>query len=972
VGQEIWVGLLGSLSVRCDDAELRVPAARQRALLGVLAVRAGQLVSVDELAELIWDGSPPPGARATVRGYVKRLRQILGPELAGRVLTRAPGYLFELADDELDLLAFDQLCADGGAAARAGEWQPASQWLGDALRLWRGPPLADVPSESLRSTLLPRLEAQRLHATEGRIEARLALGQHGELVAELTALTGAHPLRERFWGQLMLALYRCGRQGEALAVYPQARQILAAELGVEPGPELRRLQLRILAAEPSLIPASPFAEASDSADGSTSSAGTLARTGLDAVVPRQLPAAASHYVGRTVELAALDDLAQFAQAGDGTLVISAIDGSAGVGKTTLALHWAHRAAALFPDGQLYVNLRGFDPAETPADPAEAVRGFLEAFLSPAEQIPGTPDGQAALYRSLTAGRRMLVVLDNARDSGQVRPLLPGSPGSLVVVTSRKKLTGLIAAEGAYPITLDVLSEQEAEELLSRRIGPHRVAREPDAVSELTGICARLPLALTVAAARTYGHPDRPLAALADELRDTRRRLDVLEIGDAATSVRAVFSWSYRQLTAPAARMFRLLGIHPGPDITVPAAASLARVRADRARAELAELADTHLLTEDAAGRFALHDLLRAYAAELAHTNDSAASRRAAMRRVLDHYLHSAYAAALVLAPRHNPISLDSRAPGVTSEHPAGHDDALAWLEAERQVLLAVIAAAFEAGQDDHAWQLPWAMADFLDRRGHCNDYIATQRTALAATERLGDRSGQAHAHHDLGHAYVAAGRYEQAHGHLSQALALHGQLGDGAGEARAHLDFSIVLGMQGRYREAIRHDRPGLRLFRALGHDQGIARALNSLGWNLAHLAEDMPEAIAYCQEALRLLSELDDRYAQSAVLHSLGYAYTRTGQYDKAAECYQRALGSLAGSDDSYHLAEILTSLGAAQHAAGHPAAARAAWEQALAIAEDRRHPDAADLRAKLAEFSEADDAAEAQLASVIAELTE
>jgi tetratricopeptide (TPR) repeat protein len=803
----------------------------------------------------------------------------------------------------------------------------------------RGPPLTDIAPESLRSTLLPRLESQRLHAIEGRTEARLALGRHGELVAELTALTAAYPLRERFWAQLMLALYRCGRQGEALAVYQQAWRTLAAELAVEPGPELRQLQQRILAAEPGLIPASPVPDAS---------------AGAGTIVPRQLPAAAPHYVGRAVELAALDELAEFARAGDGTLVISAIDGSAGMGKTALAVHWAHQGADLFPDGQLYVNLRGFDPAERPADPAEAVRGFLDAFHFPAEQIPGSPDVQAALYRSLVAGRRMLVVLDNARDSGQVRPLLPGSPGSLVLVTSRNKLTGLIAAEGAYPITLDVLSEQEAAELLSRRIGLHRVALEPDAVSELAGICARLPLALTIAAARTYRHPDRPLAALANELRDTRRRLDELEIGDAATSVRAVFSWSYRKLTVPAARMFRLLGIHPGPDITVPAAASLARVRADRARAALAELADAHLLTEDAAGRFALHDLLRAYAAELAHTSDSAESGRAAMHRVLDHYLHSAYAAAPVLAPRQNPISLDPLAPGVRPEHPAGHDDALAWLEAEHRVLLAVIAAAVEAEQDRHAWQLPWVLADFLDRRGHWNDYTVTQHIALAATERLGDLSGQARAHHDLGHAYVTAGRYEQAHSHLSRALALHGQLGDGAGEARAHLDFSIVVGLQGRYREAISHGREGLRLFRAAGHDHGIARALNALGWDLAHLGEDVPEAITYCQEALRILRELDDRNAQSAVLHSLGYAHSRTGQYDEAATCYQHALGLVAGSDDSYHVAEILTSLGDSERAAGNPAAARAAWEQALAIADDRRHPDAAGLRVKLGALSE------------------
>ena len=955
MGQGLWVGLLGPLCVRRDDAEVLVPAARQRAVLGVLATRAGQVVSFDELAELIWDGAPPAGVRCTVRGYVKRLRQILGPGLAGRVVTREPGYLLEVAAGELDLLLFNRLCADGGAAARAGAWPSTEQLLDDALRLWRGEPLADVASESLRSIVLPPLQAQRLQAIELRAQAGLALGRHGELVAELTALVAAYPLRERFWAQLMLALYRCGRQGEALAAYQRAWRMLDAELGVEPGAELRQLHQRILSAEPALIPASPLPEAADArADAGgivTAGAATAAEPGV--VLPRQLPAAPPDYVGRVAELAALDEQAGLTRTGRGTLVILVIDGGAGVGKTALAVHWAHRAADHFPDGQLYLNLRGFDPAETPTDPAEALRGFLEALHFPAEQIPGTLAGQAALYRSLVAGRRILVVLDNARNAEQLRPLLPGSPGCLVLVTSRTKLTGLVAAQGAHPISLDVLSQDEAVELLSRRIGLHRVALEPAATGELARICARLPLALTIAAARTITRPDRPLAALADELRDIRRRLDELEISDTATSVRAVFSWSYQKLTAPAAEMFRLLGVHPGPDITVPGAASLAGVPSDHARRALAELADAHLMTEDASGRFALHDLLRAYAADQARARDSDASRRTAMHRVFDHYLHTAHAAAHLLAPRRKPIGLDPLQPGVAPEHLASPDGALAWFEAERSVLLAAIAAAAETGSDVYAWQLPWALAVFLDRLGHWNDYATTQRIALAAAQRLGDRRGQAHAHHELGHAHVNLGRYEQAHDHLIRALELHGELDDRAGEARAHLDLSGLLSAQDRYREAIGHDRHGLRLFRAAGDDHGVARALNSLGWDLAHYGENWLSAITYCEQARRLLHDLDDRYGLSAVSHSLGYAHYRAGHHDEAVACYQHTLDLIKASDDPYRVAETLSSLGEAHRAAGHAAMARAAWERALSIFDDMHHPDAGHLRVKLDELA-------------------
>ena len=888
--------------MRHDDLEVLVPAARQRALLAVLAVRAGQIVPSVELADILWDGAPPPGARSTVRGYVKRLRQVLGPGLACRVLTRDPGYLLDAKAGEVDLQVFNQLCAEGGAAIRAGAWLSASRQLGEALRLWRGEPLADVPSESLRAALLPRLEAQRLQALEWHAEAGLALGRHRELVAELTALATSYPLRERFCAQLMLALYRCDQQGEALAAYQQARRMLVSELGVEPGPVLQELHRRILAADPSLIPAAPPSGTPAAGVGAAAvGAGAAGFPGTADLVPRQLPAALPNFVGRAAELAALDELAG---EGSASVVIAVLDGTAGVGKTALTVQWAHRMAGHFPDGQLYVNLRGFYPSGSPVTPEDAIRGFLDALQVPAQDIPNGLDGQAALYRSLVAGRRMLVVLDNARDAAQVRPLLPGSPGCFVLVNSRKKLTALVAAEDARMLTLDVLSEEEALELLSGRIGRGRVAAERAEISELAGLCARLPLALAIIAARATTRAGLPLASLAGELRQARLPLDNLNSGDAVTSVRAVFSWSYRELTDPAARVFRLLGVHPGPDISAAAAASLAGIPVSQVRDTLGELTGAHLLTEPAPDRFALHDLLRAYAAEQSLIGEGDADRHAAMRRVLDHYLHSARVAAIALSPYRPPVTMAAPQPGVTPEHPGSHDEALAWFEAEYLVLIAVIAAAAERRSDRHAWQLPWALADFLDRRGHWRDYAATQRTALAAARRLADDVAQAHAHHHLSQAHVALGSYQEAHRHLGQALALHRKLADHAGEAHAHLDISTVLAEQGHHRDAVRHDRQGLELYREAGDRHGQARALNSLGWDLAHLNGQRQQAVSCCQEAVQVLGELGDRYGQAAAYHSLGYTHQRLGNYAEAAASYQHTLELLDEADDAYRLA--------------------------------------------------------------------
>ena len=502
------------------------------------------------------------------------------------------------------------------------------------------------------------------------------------------------------------------------------------------------------------------------------------------VSPAQLPAGTRHFVGRAAELVALTDLLEEARAA-GVAVTAVIGGTAGVGKTALAVHWARLSAGRFPGGQLYVNLRGFDPSGIPVAAADAIRGFLDALV-PSGQIPTTAQAQAGLYRSLLAERSMFIVLDNARDAAQVRELLPGSASCMVVVTSRSQLTGLIAADGACPLQLGVLSHADAGELLARRLGRDRLAAEPQAAQELVGLCGGLPLGLAIVAARAAASRALTLERLTAELRVAARRLDAMQTGEPATSLRAVFSWSYQDLSGPAARMFRLLGVHPGPDITAPAAASLAGLGEGNTGRALAELASVNLISEQAPGRYSLHDLLRAYAAEQARVIESDTERAAASHRIFDHYLHAASAASRMLAPYRDQISIPLPSPQLQLAEFAGRREAQDWFEAERLVLLAVIGQAANGSTGAHAWQLPWAAAVFFGRRGYLAEAVAIQQSALASARQQGDRAGQAQAHRYLGQALLRLGDAD-AGSHLTDALELFQQIGDAAGQARAHL-----------------------------------------------------------------------------------------------------------------------------------------------------------------------------------------
>ncbi len=605
------------------------------------------------------------------------------------------------------------------------------------------------------------------------------------------------------------------------------------------------------------------------------------------------------------------------------------------------MHWAHHARQSFPDGQLYADLRGFDRGGSVTDPAAVLRAFLDAYGVPVEKIPADIDAQSALYRSVLAGKRVLVVLDNARDAGQVRPLLPGTPGCAVLVTSRYQLTPLVTVEGAHPVALDLLTVEEARDLLIRRIGEDRVTAEEAAVQEIIAACARLPLALALAAASCVTRPGLPVAGVASELRHSAGSLEALQSVDSGTDIRSVFYWSYQALSAGAARVFRLLGRHPGPDFTTAAAASLAATTIAEVQPLLTELVKASLLAPPVSGRYRLHDLLWTYAAELGESEEGP-------RRLFDHYLHTALSAALLLNPHRELPKVSAPHPGSTPEPLAGREDAGSWLTAERAVLLAMVKRAAADGLDEYVWQLAWASHDHLDRSGHWEDQVANQTAAIEATQRLGNLAAQAQAHGYLSTAYARMARYGDAQIHLGHALDLYARFGDRGGQAKIQYQMGWVSNRQGEHEQAVRHARRALRLYRLAGQPMMAARALNSLGWGYA-LCGDFARARPRCELALAQMRELGDLTFQAGTSDSLGYIHHHLGNYGLAIAYYRRALELFRELDDRYYEADTLGHIGDTHDVAGDHAAADAAWRQALDILDQLGHPDAAKVRAKL-----------------------
>jgi DNA-binding SARP family transcriptional activator/tetratricopeptide (TPR) repeat protein len=921
-------GLLGPLRVRRGDVTVPVASGKQRAVLAALLLSAGRVVSLDELTEVLWGSAPPPSARVSVQNHVMRLRKALG---AGAPIRTYPhGYEIGVGDNELDVSRFEAHLAAARSAARDTSWDTASEQARAALVLWRGEPLADVESDLLATRDIPRLSELRLQAVEVRLDADLRLGRHAEVITELQGLASAHPLRERLHVLLMQALYRDGRQADALATYARARQTLVDELGTEPGAGLRELQRQILTHDPALDAPARVAGATTSRP----------------LVPRQLPAAVPGFIGRTSELAALTRmLDDFVADSPGTVVISAIGGTAGVGKTALALHWAHQVAGRFSDGQLYVNMRGFDPSGVPLTSAQAVHGFLDALGVPPDRIPLQPEAQAGLYRSLLADRRMLIVLDNARDEQHVKPLLPASPASLVIITSRNQLAGLAAGDRARLLSLDVLSQDEAVHMLTARIGPSRAAAEPGAAAEVAALCGRLPLALAVAAARAEARPDFPLAALTAELLDRAGRLDALDAGDPASSVRAVFSWSYRQLSGEAARMFRLLGLHPGPDISPSAAASLAAADESRARQALAELTRAHLVAEHVPSRYALHDLLRAYACDEARKTDSESERAAAVGRMLDHYLHSARDAASMMLPSLGPMPLAPPSSGTTPEHFTAYRQAMSWFEAEYQVVFAAMTFAADSGLNSHAFLMSLGMHPFQATQGHDLEWSATKRMTVAAGIRADAAFTASGAHKIPG----TLGDYQWIPEYYANSIKVYRQLGNPRGEALCLYALASVAEFLGQYAEALSYAQQSAALCSTIGERAGETELLNAVGWYHALLG-DYAQARRHCRQALALNDRYGSRHLEADIWSSLGYTGSHSGDFGAAADCYERALSIFRTVGDRWGEAETLTYLGDVRRAVGELLQAKEDWQQALAILDDLQHPHAAGVRAKLA----------------------
>ncbi|WP_086666650.1 AfsR/SARP family transcriptional regulator [Lentzea kentuckyensis] len=855
---DVDLRVLGPLEVEVGGSLLDPGGPRLRAMLALLAAYAGRPVSVAMFVSELWGPVAPPDAERTVRTYVSRLRRGVG-SLGELIQTRAPGYVL-LRPDVVDAVRFQRLAREGHAA--------------QALGLWRGRAYDEFDGFAALEAERTRLAGLRFDAVQDRVDAELAAGSGGELVTELMDLTAAHPGHERLWGQLMTALYRAGRQAEALEAFQRARRQLVEHAGVEPSPVLTGIQERVLAHDPRLL--------------SSSSRTSDPR-------PAQLPPVVPGFTGRRAELAALDAAA----AKQGSIV--AVCGTAGVGKTALAVRWAHHVAARFPDGQLYVNLRGFDPAGA-LPQEEALYGFLTALGVAADHIPVTLQAQVALYRSLTARKRFLVVLDNARDAAHVRPLLPAEPGTTVVITSRDDLIGLVARDGASRVGLDVLGSGEAVELLRLLVGD-RVAT-PAEFEDLAAQCARLPLALRVAAELVARRGRVGLEDLADE----RGRLDLLEAGaDADTAVRAVFSWSERHLPAAANRLFWLLGLHPGRDTGTGAVAALAGVDDHEGRQLLDVLHGAHLVESSGADRWTTHDLLRAFARERAEQRLAELDRQGALKNLYEHYLAGALDAMDVLYP----YTKQWRRGEIDGDGPSRMTAAAAktWLDTERPTLVAITRTA--AGEfAGYAVEVARAIEQHLNVGFRTADAFSVHQHALSAAEELDDDIGRARALLQLGRSHSRSGAYSEADEHYRWALRLFQRLGDLVGQAKALHSLGNNESQVRRHHDALATYRRALALSQKAGDRGQEAVELASIGQAQFSLGGH-EEAVACYRQAATIYEELDDQVGQGRILNDLGSALQTCGRLEEAHDHHQRALRILHGIGDRAAESIARTDLG-------------------------------------------------------------
>jgi DNA-binding SARP family transcriptional activator len=951
--------ILGPLEVRTGQEWTGIGAPKWRSLLAVLLLNPGQLVSADRLIWELWGDDPPDSATNLLSVYVLRLRRLLG-EAEGRTLTtRPPGYQLRLDPNDLDARSFEELISQGRQVLAAGDPRRAAAVLAEALSLWRGPALADVPPSNLVTAEAARLEELRLTARELHAEARIGCGLHAELVPELHRLVSDQPLREELWALLMRALDGAGRHAEAIAAYGQAREVITAELGVDPGAELQRLYQAMLEAGPVAGPPRPRPDAAAVPDQASedpaapeTAAPETAAAGPSAV-PAQLPADVADFTGRDEHSKQLVRLLTEARGADNprAVAVVVVAGAGGLGKTALAVHAAHELGPYFPDGQLYVSLLG--ASQQPLPPDEVLARLLRDLGVPDARIPVYAEERAALLRTTMAGRQLLMVLDDARDAAQVRPLLPGTASSAVLVTSRHRLADLA---GSHLVDLDVLDEGEARLLFTRIIGTQRAAAEPAAVRDVLKACAGLPLAIRIAGARLTARRGWSVGTLARRLADERRRLDEFTAGDLA--VRACFQVSFESLPGAErtggvepAHVFRLLGLWQGPSIGLPTVAALVGQPEGPVSDALEVLIDASLLESPAPDRYQFHDLLRAYAAQRAHAEEPDKVISAAVRRVLSWYLLTADAAASVLSPSRNPVPLGSPDPGFQRPAFGSADEALDWSELERANLVAATRQAAGQGLHDIAWRLPVAAMISFELSGYRTEWITTHQLGLASARELGDRLGEARVLNGMG-MVLGEQRAESAIECFERALAIFRELGDRRGQAQAANNLAFSYRFLGRHEDAVPALLAALDLQREVGARRGEAIALCNLGESYLHLGQ-YQEAIIRSEQALAVAHEIAAVRFEGYALYNLGRANLELGSTTAAVGLLEQALQIHRSAGDKYGEAQDLQQIGIAHARDGAAARAREAWARACAIFESLDdHNQLDELRAHLREL--------------------
>jgi DNA-binding SARP family transcriptional activator/tetratricopeptide (TPR) repeat protein len=924
--------VLGPVRAWREGVEVELGSPTRRALLAMLLINAGQPVVLSELVGALWGQDPPDGAVNIIQRHVGLLRRLIDPSLstrtAGDLLVRGSGgYRLVLETTMLDLLEFRDLTGRAEQAAQQGDLAGATETYVRALALRQGPVAAGIADVTRAHPLFGTVEREYALAAQAAAEVALRAGTPESVSTVLHEVARHAPYDEALQARLIQVLAASGRQADAIEVYRSVRTRLAEDLGIDPGPELRAAHERITSAP---APAEPP---------------RLRR-------PAQLPADLPIFTGRDTELARLAALVEpHDAAGLPDTVVTVVSGMAGVGKSTLAVRLAHHVARHFPDGQLFLNLRGFDRAGTVIEPQDAIRQLLETQGVAPERIPASPIAAAEAYRNMLHGRRMLILLDNARDADQVRPLLPNGPGSMVIITSRNRLFGLVTSAGAHFLPLDTLTPAQSRVFLAARLDAERLAREPVAVDEIIASSGGLPLALAIVAARAAIRPGFPLAAIADELRFNSGSLDSFADVDPASDTRSVFSWSLRAVTPAAGQLFLLLGVHPGPDFAPPVAAALTGMPVRNARLVLNELSYAHLVAEYVPGRFSQHDLLRTYAAELAAEEDAELVRSATLR-MLDHYLHSAQAALRAMSPHRVRAALPAPLAGANVLEFADGQQAEAWLSGERTVLITLIEAAARRGFDTQSWQLANVMDRYLDRQGRWQDQLVIQAVALAAARRDGARNGVASALRALGFTQGRLGDYVPGQENLSRALSMFTELDDPHGVAETHRLLAFLANRLERHDTALAHYEPALEVYRRIEDEASQAGVYNEIGWTHI-LRGDYQLALTRCQEALILHTKLGDDNGTAADWDSIGYAHHHLGQYHEAIGCYDTALRIYRQVGDRALEADTLLHIGDARLALGDAEQARATAELAADILEQLGHPDAATIRARLAQVS-------------------